>query len=110
MEFLKDHFFSFIKRFAVLGDKSAFLLTAPFALALYILDPSLLKTLLQWVLFAPVLAGIAIIVSRLTFPQINLGEHAGSARSGNVASAIVVGSIVVFVAAVILALVIWAKV
>lgn len=110
MEFIKDHLISFFRRFTVLGDKSAFLLTAPFVLALYLLDPSLLKTLLQWVLFAPVLAGIAIIVSRLTFPQINLGDQADSAAKGNVAAAIVVASIVAFVAAVILALVIWSKV
>lgn len=110
MEFVKSHLTSFLKRFSAFGDKSAFLLTAPFALALYLLDPSLAKTLLQWVLFAPVLAGIAIIVSRLTFPQIVLGDHVEGARAGNVASAVVVASVIGFVAAVIVALVLWAKV
>ena len=110
MSSLKTHLFSFLKRFAVFGDKSAFLLTAPFVLALYFLDPALAKTLLQWVLFAPVLAGVAIIVSRLTFPHIVLGDHVDRAEAGNVASAIVVAAVIAFVGAVILALVLWSKV
>jgi len=109
MATIKSHFVSFIKRFAVFGDKSAFLLTAPFALALYLIDPTLLKTLLQWVLFAPVLAGIAIVVSRVTFPHIDLTEHINEAKAGNTASAIVVASVVFFVAAIVVALVLWAK-
>lgn len=109
METIKTHLLSFIKRFAVLGDKSAFLLTAPFALALYIIDPTLLKTLLQWVLFAPILAGIAIVVSRLTFPHIALNDHCEQAKQGNTASAIIVAAIIFFVAFVMLALVLWAK-
>ncbi len=110
MDYLKTFATSFLKRFTAFGDKSAFLLTAPFVLALYLLDPSLAKTLLQWILFAPVLAGIAIIVSRLTFPHIVLGDHVDSAGRGNVASAIIVASLIGFVAAVVMALVIWAKV
>lgn len=106
---LKEHFLSFVKRFAAFGDKSAFLLTAPFILALYFIDKALLATLLQWVLFAPVLAGVAIIVSRLTFPNIVLDEHADEARKGNVAAAIVVAAIVFFVAVTMIALVLWAK-
>lgn len=110
MEFLKTNLASFLKRFTAFGDKSAFLLTAPFALALFLLDPALAKTLLQWILFAPVLAGVAIVVSRLTFPHIVLGDHVDSARGGNVASAIIVAALMGFVAAVVVALVIWAKV
>lgn len=110
MDYLKNFAASLLKRFAAFGDKSAFLLTAPFALALYLLDASLAKTLLQWILFAPVLAGIAIVVSRLTFPHIVLGDHVDSAGRGNVASAIIVASLIGFVAVVVLALVLWAKV
>lgn len=110
MESVNTFFASLLKRFSAFGDKSAFLLTAPFALALYLLDPALAKTLLQWVLFAPVLAGVAIVVSRLTFPHIVLGDHVESARSGNVASAIVVAALIGFVGAVIIGLVLWSKV
>ncbi len=100
---------SIAKRFAFLGDKSAFLLTAPFVLALYLLDPAMAKTLLQWLLFAPVLAGVAIIVSRITFPHIDLHDHADSARMGNVASGVVVAAVIVFVALTMVSLVLWAK-
>lgn len=106
---MSDHLSSFLKRFRVFGDKSAFLLTAPFALALYFIDPTMLKTLLQWLLFGPVLAGVAVLVSRLVFPHIDLGEHAESAKAGNVGSGLICAAIIVFVGLLMLALTGWAR-
>lgn len=106
---LREHGLSLLKRFAVFGDKSAFLLTAPFAVALFYVDQALAKTLLQWLLFAPVLAGVAVVVSRIIFPHIDLHEHADSAKSGNIGSGLVVAAIVIFVGLLVIALAGWAR-
>ncbi|MNH30681.1 hypothetical protein D3C79_909900 [compost metagenome] len=66
-------------------------------------------TLLQWVVFAPVLAGIAIIVSRVTFPQIELTKLVKEAELENRAAGLVVAAIILFVGITMLSLVLWAK-
>lgn len=111
MEFVKAHLASFLKRFAVFGDKSAFLLTAPAVLALYFLDPSLAKTLLTWMLFSLVISGAAVVISRIIFPHFNLTQlYDQAVQFGNIAAGVITGAIVLFVGIVMLALVIWAKV
>lgn len=106
---MNRHLSSITKRLRVLGDKSAFLLTAPFAVALYFIDAALVKTLLQWLLFGPVLAGVAIIISRLVFPQIELNRHADEALRGNTASGLIVAAIVIFVGLLVMSLAGWSR-
>lgn len=106
---MRAHIDSLLKRLSVLTDKSAFLLTAPFALALYFIDAAMTKTLLQWLLFAPVLAGVAVLVSRIIFPQIDLGEHADLAKNGSVGSGLIVAAIILFVGLLVLSLASWAR-
>ena len=97
-------------RLGALADKSAWLLIAPAIAALYVVDPAMAQTLLQWALFGSVLAGAAIIISRIIFPQIKLTDLVGEATSeNNVAAGIIVAAVVLFVGLVMLALVIWAK-
>ncbi|MNC55973.1 hypothetical protein D3C75_1055410 [compost metagenome] len=90
-------------------DKSALFLILPCAAALYFIDPAMFATLLQWVVFAPVLAGIAIIVSRVTFPQIELTKLVKEAELENRAAGLVVAAIILFVGITMLSLVLWAK-
>ena len=97
------------KRTKALADKSAWLLILPSVAALFFIDLSMLKTLIQWLVFAPVLAGVAVIVSRIVFPQINLTELVRSTEEGNTAAAVLASALVLFVALVVLALVMWAK-
>ena len=99
----------FENRLHALVDKSAWMLIAPALVALFLIDTAMAKTLVQWSLYAVVLAGLGIIISRLTFPQINLSEHVDEARKGNVAAALVVLAIVSFVAIVLYSMVTWAK-
>lgn len=106
---MKNHLESIAKRLRVFGDKSAFLLTAPFAVALYYIDPAMLKTLLQWLLFGPVLAGVAIIISRIVFPHIELNEHIDEAKRGNPASGLIVAAVIVFVGLLVMALAGWSR-
>ena len=100
---------SFLRRFSFLMDKSALFLILPCAIALYFIDPAMFTTLLQWLVFAPVLAGIAIIVSRITFPQIQLSLLIKQAHEGNRAAGFVAGALILFVGSLVLALVLWAK-
>jgi hypothetical protein len=97
------------KRLKALLDKSAWLLILPSLIALFFIDKMMLETLVQWLVFAPVLAGVAIIVSRVVFPQVHLTTLVGQVRQGNTAAAILASSLVLFVAIVIVALVMWAK-
>jgi hypothetical protein len=100
---------SFFGRFQAFFDKSALLLIIPASVGLYFIDPTMMKTLLQWLIFAPILAGVAIIVSRIVFPQVKLTEFLISAKEGNVAAGMVASSIILFVSVIVIALVMWAK-
>lgn len=104
-----EHIQSFLRRFNFLMDKSALFLIIPCAVALYFIDPAMFATLLQWIVFAPMLAGIAIIVSRVTFPQVHLTNLVKEASAGNRASGFVAGATIIFVGLLMLALVLWAK-
>lgn len=100
---------SFFARFRVLGDKSALFLILPFVAALFFIDTPMLKTLIQWLIFAPIIAGVAVMVSRVVFPQIDLTQLVKEAHEGNKASAIVAGSLFLFVGMLVFSLVTWAK-
>lgn len=101
---------SFFRRFTALADKSALFLIVPCAVILYFIDKSMFATLLQWLVFAPVLAGVAIIVSRVTFPQVPLTKLVEQASiEGNKAAGFVAGCLIIFVGLLVLSLVMWAK-
>jgi hypothetical protein len=97
------------RRIKALVDTSAWILIAPSLIALFFIDQSMLATLVQWLVFAPVLAGVAVIVSRVVFPQIHLTELVTETIRGNRAAATLAASLVIFVAILVLALVIWAR-
>lgn len=110
MDAIKGIFESFKTRLHALFDKSALVLIAPALIALFLIDGSIARTLVQWSLYALVLAGVGIIVSRVTFPQIKLGDLIDDAhRLGNIASAIIASSVIFFVGIVLMAMVLWAK-
>jgi uncharacterized membrane protein (UPF0182 family) len=100
---------SLSRRLCAVFDKSALILMLPTAAALFFIDPPMIKTLLQWVLYAPFLVGVAIIVCRIVFPQIELTKLIRGAENGNTAAGLVASSIIVFVAVIVVALVSWAK-
>lgn len=97
------------RRIKALVDTSAWILIAPSLIALFYIDKSMLATLVQWLVFAPVLAGVAVIVSRIVFPQIHLSELVRETMKGNQAAATLAAALVVFVALLVLSLVFWAR-
>ena len=97
-------------RFGALLDKSAWLLMAPAITVLYFIDPAMAKTLLQWTVFGVVLAGAAVIISRIVFPQIRLSDLIDAAKfEKNIAAGVIVGAVIIFVGMIMLSLVVWAK-
>lgn len=100
----------FASRFGALFDKSAWLLIGPAFLALFFIDAAMAQTLFQWTIFGVVLAGAAVIISRLVFPQIGLTDLVESAKTeNNTAAGIIVAAIILFVGIVMMSLVLWAK-
>lgn len=94
---------SWLMRLAALFDKSAWLLVAPAIVALYFIDRPLALTFAQWGLFFLVLAGMAVVISRIVFPQIDLGDFLQRARDGNPAAGMVSAAVILFVGMLLLA-------
>lgn len=97
------------KRLGALIDLSAWMLIAPAFLILFWVDPAAAKALVQWSLFGVVMAGVAVMISRLVFPDIHLLEHVDKAKRGSLPNAIVAASVVAFVGILFIGLILWAK-
>src|ERR1700741_2499374 len=109
VEYISNLFPSWKKRIVPMFDKSAWFLIAPAAVALFFVDPSLVKTLLQWSAFALVLAGVSIMLCRVVFPQIHLSDLITQAEAGNTAAGLVVAATVLFFGILFFSLIYWAK-
>lgn len=91
-------------------QKSVWLLIAPALILLAVTDAALVKTLIQWSAFAVVLAGVSIIISMITFPQVQLTALVRKAHDlGCVASAMVASALIIFFGLLFYSLVFWAK-
>lgn len=100
---------AWIKRALALVDGSAWLLIAPALVALWFIDPPTFKALVQWSVFMFALAGVAIIVSRVVFPRLNLNAFIDKALAGDRACAHVAAAVILFVGVVMFCFVHWAK-
>lgn len=98
-----------LKRLSALVDASAWALILPAVVFLSAIDAALIRTLLEWTSYALVLAGVAIVVSRVTFHQIHVAELMDEVRLGNRAAGAVVAAVVLFVGILVMSLVLWAK-
>lgn len=91
-------------------DPTAWILIALCAGGVWLFDPVMAKTLLQWVLLFGVFAGIAVIISRHVLPQIRLTAAVEKAMEDNpVAASILVFSVTIFLSALVIALTLWGK-
>lgn len=98
-----------MSRFAALFDGSAWLLAAPAIAALWLLDSPMVKSLLQWSLYFSIMAAFVVIISRVAFPQVKLGEFIEEAKNGNPAAGMIVSAVIMFVAIVLIAMAVWAR-
>ncbi|EIW6162709.1 hypothetical protein MF451_003706 [Salmonella enterica subsp. enterica serovar Saintpaul] len=97
------------KRTRALGDKSAWILMLPSLITLWAIDDALFKTIIEWLIVAPLITGLAVILSRIVFPQIDLGLLVDEVILENKAAAMVVAGLMVFCGLLIMALMLWAK-
>ncbi len=95
-------------RIGALFDRSAWLLAGLGVLALLLIDPALVGVLVRWSLFAGLLAGVTIIVSRIVFPQIDLSDLVKRTQEGDMPAAVLAAALVVFVGLLFLGVVQWA--
>ncbi|EJM1834478.1 hypothetical protein Q6I89_004358 [Salmonella enterica] len=97
------------KRTRALGDKSAWFMMMPSIVLLWLIDASLFKTIIEWLIIAPLITGFAVMLSRLVFPHVHLGELVDESIQGNKAAGIVVAGLMIFCGLLILALMLWAR-
>lgn len=91
------------------GDKNAWFLAIPAGALLLFLDVAKLLTLLEWMLYAAVIAGFAIQISRTVFPQVDLTEMVKKAREESRSAGAVASALIVFVGLLILSIALWTK-
>ncbi|EJG5414286.1 hypothetical protein NAD41_000887 [Salmonella enterica] len=97
------------KRTRALGDKSAWILMFPSIVCLWWLDAALFKTIIEWLIIAPLITGLAVMLSRIVFPQVDLGLLVDEAILENKAAGIVIAGLMIFCGLLIVALMIWAR-
>jgi hypothetical protein len=97
------------RRLAPFFDLTAWVLLLVSAVPLAILDPGTVLTLAHWTAYALGLAGIAVVIARLLFPQVHLSEWVEGARNGSLPAALVVLAITILLSTIFLSLVLWAK-
>jgi hypothetical protein len=88
-------------------DPTAWSMIAICLLISYWLDPVVPKTILSWTINFGIFAGLAVIISMHTLPQIDLGAHVKQAEAGNVASGLVVLAVCILVSALVLSITLW---
>ncbi len=98
-----------MQKLKALFDAHAWLLILPALLALALIDWAMVRTMLEWSLFGVVLVGMAIIISRLVFPQIDVAELMRQVRMTNTAAGLVVCGLLIFFGLLVLALAGWVK-
>lgn len=98
-----------IGRAMALIDGSALLLILPALVWMWHRDPPTVKSVLEWTVYYAVFAGLAVIISRITFPELKFHEFIEKALYGSVAAAIVVASVLMFVAWSVQSISTWAR-
>lgn len=99
----------FRARVAPFYDPTAWTLILLCAGGVFLFDPVMARTVLQWVLLFGVFAGVAVIISRHVFPQVSLTAHVQAALGGNVGAALVVLGICLFMAFLVLSITLWGR-
>ena len=96
-------------RFAALFDKSSWLLIIIGVAVLAMVDWRTALTLAQWAVGAFAIGGLTIVISRVTFPQIKLGDMVEKAKAGELPAALVVLAVVLYCGAVFIGVALWVK-
>lgn len=97
------------KRLVPFLDLSAWVLLLVALIPLFFIDRPMALTMLQWTLYGLALAGVAVVISRIVLPQLDLNEWVARARENDPGAPLIIFSIVLFLGLIFLGLVLWAK-
>lgn len=97
------------RRLLALVDGSAILLILPALWWMWQRDQPLVRSIGEWTVLFVILAGVSIVVSRITFPHLNLELFLKKALNGSVACSIVVCGLLLFVAWTMQTVASWAR-
>lgn len=97
------------RRFSAFFDTSAWLLILPALAVVWFVDAPMAITTLQWTCFAIIFAGVSIILSRIIFPQVRLGQLLDAAEAGGMPQAVVASALILFFGLLFLSMVLWSK-
>ena len=101
---------SFIQKHAApFYDLRAWTLIALCAGGVFLFDPVMARTLLEWTLIFGVFAGVAVIISRHVFPQISLTDVVSTASGSPNGAGMIALGVLIFMSFLVLALTIWGK-
>lgn len=106
---MKEFLLQSWRRALPLFDGSAWLMAGVGLFILALLDWRTAATLAQWSLFALVVGALTIIISRITFPQIDLSELMDRVKAGDSPAARVVAALLIYCALVFIGVALWAK-
>lgn len=98
-----------VSRLAALTDGSAWFLILPFLALWYYIDPVETKTMVLWLLRLPIAVGVSVILSRIVFPTLRLGELVKAAKEGSVGAGVVVLALILFVGVMVVTAAGWSK-
>lgn len=98
-----------VSRLAALTDGSAWFLILPFLALWYWIDPVETKAVVLWLLRLPIAVGVSVIMSRIVFPTLRLGELVKAAKEGSVGAGVIVLALIMFVGLMIVTTVGWSK-
>lgn len=98
-----------VQRLRPFLDISVWVLILTGGLPLAFLDPAMLLTMVQWTFLGILFMGVAILLSRIAFPQIDLTAHVHAAGRGELPSALIVAAVVVFLGLTFMGVVLWAR-
>lgn len=98
-----------LARVAPFYDPTAWTLIALCAGGVWLFDPIMAKTLVEWVLLFGLFAGVAVIISRHVFPQISVTAAVNMAMQSATGAAILVFGICLFMSFLVLAITLWGK-
>lgn len=100
---------SLMLRVRALGDKSALFLMLPSLLVAFLIDAPMAETITEWLIMAPFMAGLTVLLSRVMFPYIDFPRLLDEVMLENRGAAVVVAGLMTFCGLLMLALILWAR-
>jgi hypothetical protein len=90
-------------------DWRAWALIALCVFIAWLVDPAIVKTVVEWIVIFGLFVGLPVMLSRHVLPMIDLAALVQQVMMGNTAAGLTVLALLHFLALLILALTLWAK-